>query len=368
MIDVPVDRIAFISHPKAIMHQMPFPKPHLESFENPLRYQMAERYLEKSGMLDRTIRAKAPRAGLNDVLSVHSPYLVHAVEILSDIGSGQLGESAYASPDLLRTALLAVGGAMKGVDMVLADEVKHAYVFMRPPGHHATSSNSMGLCYFNNMAIATKHAMKDERIQRVSIIDFDDHHGNGTSEIFYANPDVQYISIHEYDYENFGLGHYAEIGHGDGRGTNVNIPLVETSPDVSYESAIKRVVEPALKVFKPQLIMVSAGYDAHYADPVGNMNVDSRTYWKFGASINRMVHSLNAKGSVWVLEGGYNPFALGYSIYASLEGLSGKPSLALEDQVERELNELIVESNIEVIDKVLETMNPYWSKKKSNKM
>ena len=107
MIDVPEDSIAFISHPKAIMHQMPFPRPHLESFENPLRYQMAERYLEKSGVLDRTARVKAPKASIDDVLSVHSPYLVHTVEILSDIGSGQLGESAYASPDLLRTALLA---------------------------------------------------------------------------------------------------------------------------------------------------------------------------------------------------------------------------------------------------------------------
>jgi len=363
VIDVPEDTIAFISHPKAIMHQMPFPKPHLESFENPLRYQIAERYLEKRGALDRTIRIKAPKATVDDVLLVHSPYLVDTVRILSDIGSGQLGESAYASPDLLRTALLATGGAMKGVDMVLSGEVKHAFVFMRPPGHHATTSNSMGLCYFNNIAIATKHALKNDRIKRVSIIDFDDHHGNGTSEIFYANADVQYISFHEYDYENFGLGHYAEIGQGEGKGTNVNIPLIEASPDISYDTAIKRILEPALKAFKPQLVMVSAGYDAHYADPVGNMSVDSRTYWKFGDSINKIVHSLNAVGSVWVLEGGYNPFALGPSIFASLEGLARKPKPELEDQVERELNELIVESNIEVIDKVLETVTPFWSKK-----
>ena len=363
MIDVSEDKIAFISHPKAIMHQMPFPKPHLESFENPLRYQMAERYLEKNGVLNRTLRIKAPRASLNDVLLVHSPYLVNTVEILSDIGSGQLGDSAYASPDLLRTALLAVGGAMKGTDIVISEDVKHAFVFMRPPGNHATTSNCMGLCYFNNVAIAAKHAMKDERIKRISIIDFDDHHGNGTSEIFYTNPDVQYISFHEYDYENFGLGHYAEIGYGAGKGTNVNVPLVESSPDISYETAINRILEPALKAFRPHLIMVSAGYDAHYADPVGNMDVDSRTYWKFGDSINKMVHSLNVIGSVWVLEGGYNPFVLGSSIHASLDGLSNKPRPHLEDQVERELNELTIESNNEVIEKVLETITPFWSKK-----
>ncbi|TFH11086.1 MAG: histone deacetylase [Candidatus Thorarchaeota archaeon] len=353
------DTIAFISHPKASLHRMPFPKPHLESFENPLRYQMAERYLEQSGVLSEMIRVKAPRATLEDALLVHSPYLVDTVELMSEIGSGQLGESAYASPDLLRAALLTVGGSMKGVDMVLAGEVKHAFVLMRPPGHHASTSNPMGLCYFNNVAIATKHALQNESIHRVSIIDIDDHHGNGTSEIFYTYPDVQYISVHEYDFENFGLGHYEELGHGDGKGTNINIPLLETSPDISYESAISRIMIPALKSFKPDLIMVSAGYDAHYADPVGNMDIDSRTYWRFGREINKIVNSTNTQGSVWVLEGGYNPFTIGPSIHASLEGLAGNTQPILEDQIDREVNKLIVNSNDEIMTKVLETIKPF---------
>ncbi|MGY5859325.1 MAG: histone deacetylase [Candidatus Thorarchaeota archaeon] len=353
------DKIAFISHPKASLHRMPFPKPHLESFENPLRYQMAERYLEQSGILSEMIRIKAPRATLKDPLLVHSPYLVDTVELMSEIGSGQLGESAYASPDLIRAALLTVGGAMKGVDMILAGDVKHAFVLMRPPGHHATTSNPMGLCYFNNVAIAATHALQNEAVNRVSIIDFDDHHGNGTSEIFYTNPNVQYISFHEYDYENFGLGHYDELGHGEGKGTNINIPLVETSPDISYESAINQIMKPALKSFKPDLIMVSAGYDAHFADPVGNMDIDSRTYWRFGNDIGKLVNTTDAKGSVWVLEGGYNPFTIGPSIRASLEGLAGKTQPHLEDQLEREVNKPIVETNDEIIKKVLETIKPY---------
>ena len=359
MISLVTDKIAFISHPKASLHRMPFPKPHLESFENPLRFQMAERYLEQSGVLSEMIRVTAPRATLKDPLLVHSPYLVNTVELMSEIGSGQLGEAAYASPDLLRAALLTVGGAMKGVDMVLAGEVKHAFVLMRPPGHHASTSNPMGLCYFNNVAIATKHALQNETIRRVAIIDFDDHHGNGTSEIFYANPNVQYISFHEYDFENFGLGHYEELGYGDGKGTNINIPLMETSPDISYESAIRRIMIPALKSFKPDLIMVSAGYDAHYADPVGNMDIDSRTFWRFGREIDKIINTTNAKGSVWVLEGGYNPFAIGPSIHASLEGLSGNIQPNLEDQVDREVNKLIVDANDEIISKVLETIKPF---------
>jgi acetoin utilization deacetylase AcuC-like enzyme len=341
---------------------MPFPKPHLESFENPLRFQMAERYLEQSGILSEMIRVKAPRATLKDPLLVHSPYLVDTVELMSEIGSGQLGESAYASPDLIRAALLTVGGAMKGADMIVSGDAKHAFVLMRPPGHHASTSNPMGLCYFNNVAIATAHALQNEAVNRVSIIDFDDHHGNGTSEIFYTNPNVQYISFHEYDYENFGLGHIDELGHGKGKGTNINIPLVETSPDSSYESAINRIMLPALKSFKPDIIMVSAGYDAHYADPVGNMDIDSRTYWRFGSEIGKLVNSTEVKGSVWVLEGGYNPFAIGPSIHASLEGLAGKTQPLLEDQIEREVNKQIVDTNDEIINKVLETIRPYLKK------
>jgi acetoin utilization deacetylase AcuC-like enzyme len=339
---------------------MPFPKPHLEAFENPLRTQIAERHLEKVGLLEQMMRAKAPKASLEDVRTVHSDYLVDTVELMTEIGKGQLGESAYASPDLLSTVLLAVGGAKKGVDLVNSKEVRHSFILMRPPGHHATTSNPMGLCYFNNVAIAVRHALRKEHVKKVSIVDFDNHHGNGTSEIFYSDPNVQLISVHEYDYENFGLGHYSETGHGKATGTNINIPLVETSPDSSYEEAIKQVIEPALKRYKPDVIFLSAGYDAHYADPVGNMDADSQTFWRFGLSIKKIVKSLNALGSIWVLEGGYNAFVLGPSIEASLEGLMGRPVPILDDQIEREVHEPIIDANKEIITKVLETVKPVW--------
>jgi acetoin utilization deacetylase AcuC-like enzyme len=339
---------------------MPFPKPHLEAFESPLRTQIAERYLDHVGTLGDTIRVKAPKATLDDVRLAHSAYLVEIVELMSDIGTGQLGESSYASPDLLRTALLSVGGAIKGTEMVTSGVAKHVFSFMRPPGHHASSSNPMGLCYFNNVAIATRHVLKNKDVNKVSIIDFDDHFGNGTSEIFYTDANVQMISVHEYDYENFGIGHYAELGYGVAKGTNINIPLVETSPNVSYETAIDKVMQPALKRFSPDIIMVSAGYDAHFADPVGNMDVDSRIFWRFGSFVQKMVNAIGARGSVWVLEGGYNPFTLGPSVRASLDGLSGKVSPILDDQIEREVYQHIIDANNEVVDKVLETVEPHW--------
>jgi acetoin utilization deacetylase AcuC-like enzyme len=278
---------------------------------------------------------------------------------MSDLGSGYLGESSYASPDLLRSALHALGGAIESARLVAEGNTRHSFALVRPPGHHASTSTSMGLCYFNNIAIAARTAMTLEDVNRISILDIDNHFGNGTAEIFYSDPNVQYISLHEYDYENFGVGHFDEIGRGKGKGKNINIPFVESSPDQSYESAMKQIVTPALKSFKPDLIGVSAGFDAHYADPVGNMDVDSRTYWRIGNLVEKTVSTLGVKGSFWILEGGYNPFVLGSSIRASLEGLQQKKIPKLEDQIEREKHEMLVESNAEIIEKVLETIAPY---------
>ena len=126
------------------------------------------------------------------------------------------------------------------------------------------------------------------------------------------------------------------------------------------EEAIKRIIDPALKRYKPDIIFLSAGFDAHYGDPVGNMDVDSRTFWRFGSNIKRMVGTLNSMGSIWVLEGGYNAFVLGPCIEATLKGLMGKPSPALEDQIEREINEEIIDANNEIIGKMLETIKPVW--------
>lgn len=348
-----------IHQPSTDTHVHPFPKPNLGAFDTPLRIQMTLRYLENSDVSGSYKKSAAPRARLEDALTVHSPYLIHTVEIMSRIGSGELGDHAYASPDLLRSALHALGGAKQAANAIIEEETKHAFALVRPPGHHATSASPMGLCYFNNIAVAVRLLMKNQGIKRVSILDIDSHFGNGTSEIFYADPSVQYVSVHEYDYENFGIGHYEEIGHGEGAGTNLNIPLVESSPDTSYESVVDRVIIPAIESFKPELIAVSAGFDAHYTDPVGNMNVDSRTFWLLGNTVQRLVRDLSLQGSFWVLEGGYNPFALGPSIRASLDGLLGGPVPDLEDQTEREEHEMLVDSNNQVIEQVLETHSKF---------
>ncbi len=345
---------------KAGRHRQPFPRPNLEAFDDPLRVQMALRHLRDCAIAGEVAFESSTKATVEDVLKVHSPYIVDAVLIMSALGTGDLGESAYASPELARSALAAVGGAMHAARMVMSGDVDHSFALVRPPGHHASTSNAMGLCYFNNVAIALRHVMQTMGVERASIVDFDDHHGNGTAEIFYADPNVQYISLHEYDYDRCGMGHFEELGHGEAVGTNINVPLLMGSPDESYGDAMDSIIAPAVEHFEPDIIAVSAGYDPHYADPVGNMSVDSSTFWKFGALVHRLTESTPVHGSFWVLEGGYNPFVMGPCIEASLAGLMGRPCPQLSDQgFKRTVHELIVRGNREVIEQVLDTISPY---------
>jgi acetoin utilization deacetylase AcuC-like enzyme len=218
----------------------------------------------------------------------------------------------------------------------------------------------MGLCFFNNVAIAVRDILNDNYVQRVSILDIDDHFGNGTSEIFYEDPNVQFISIHEYDFISYGIGHYKEIGHGKGRGTNINIPMHLESPDSSYRSAIEKIVTPAIESFNPDVIAVSAGYDAHFADPIGEMAVDSTTYWFIASEIERLVKSCGMKGSFWVLEGGYNPLTMGPCVRATLDGLQGRHCPELEDQEERGEEEGVTRFNRRMVKKILNTISPFF--------
>ncbi|MHA1906246.1 MAG: histone deacetylase family protein [Candidatus Thorarchaeota archaeon] len=352
--------LALIRHPKSHLHVQPFPRPNLESFDAPLRIQMAERYLEEKGLVDRVIQEKAPRASAEDILRVHTPYLFESVRLLSEFGSGNLGEAAYASPDLQRNALVSAGGAIRAAEKVTKKETTHSFSLMRPPGHHASRSTAAGLCYFNNVAIAVRKIMMGDDMTRVTILDFDDHFGNGTADIFYEDPSVQYISIHEYDYENFGVGHYEELGYGDAMGTNVNIPLLDGASNTVYQEAMERIVVPTISSFKPDMIAISAGFDSHYTDPVGNMNVDSSLFWFIGNSIKNLVETLGNIGSFSVMEGGYNPMMTGPSIFAYLSGLLGDECPVLEDQMERQPVKTLDDSNSGIIDQVIDTVSRFW--------
>jgi acetoin utilization deacetylase AcuC-like enzyme len=352
--------LVVVRHPKSHLHVQPYPRPNLESFDAPLRIQMAERYLDEKGLFDRITEEKAPRASTEDILKVHTPYLYESVRISSDFGSGNIGEAAYASPDLLRNSMISAGGAIRAMERVVKKDVTHSFSLMRPPGHHASRSNAAGLCYFNNIAIAVRKALENDNISRVTIFDFDDHFGNGTAEIFYDIPSVQYVGIHEYDYENYGSGHYVELGHGDAEGTNVNVPLLDGTSNTVYKEAIERVVIPAITAFRPDIIAISAGFDPHYADPVGNMNIDSSVFWYIGKTLNDLQKKLGEVGTFSAMEGGYNPMMTGPSIFAYLSGLIGDECPTLEDQIERAPVKTLDDSNSGIIDQVVDTVSRFW--------
>jgi acetoin utilization deacetylase AcuC-like enzyme len=206
----------------------------------------------------------------------------------------------------------------------MTKEVDSAFALIRPPGHHATPWQAMGFCLFNNIAIAAKHALANLGIERLLILDFDVHHGNGTQEAFYSDPSVLYFSTHQYPFYP-GTGAIEETGSGEGEGTTVNMPLPGWCGDEEYLRTFEQVLAPVARRFQPQLILVSAGYDAHWMDNISSMQVSISGYVQMAGIIKGLAAELCGGRLVFALEGGYNLPALAASIRATLDVLLGNP-------------------------------------------
>ncbi len=326
-----MDNFKILVNPNVLKHETFHVKPWLEAFESPLRISYTLDYLKNVSNLSNIIITTNRVASTLDLLKVHSPFLIDLIIELSDLGQGEVGENAFASENLLKSILAAVGTVYESIDMALQNKVLHTFAMIRPPGHHASYSNAMGLCFVNNIALAVNYIREKYRVRKFAIVDIDDHFGNGTSELFYTDPDVLYISLHEYDPSSPWAGGIDEIGFELGEGTNINIPLVEGSHDTDYIKAIDTIVLPALEKFAPELILISAGFDGHYLDPVGNLNLTSTVYYEFAKRISDFSKSTKYKRSIWLLEGGYNPFAMGCSIEAIAYGLKNQELPTLPD-------------------------------------
>jgi acetoin utilization deacetylase AcuC-like enzyme len=217
-----------------------------------------------------------------------------------------------------------VGGVLRGVDAVMTGEVNHAFALVRPPGHHATPDEAMGFCLFNNVAIAAKYALGKYNLKRVLIVDFDVHHGNGTEEIFYTDPKVLYFSTHQYPHYP-GTGAIGDDGAGEGKGANVNVPLPAFCGDREYKRAYEEILVPVARRFQPQLILVSAGYDNHWADQLSAMQLTVDGFAEIVAIVKRLADELCQGRLLFSLEGGYNLEALSQSVKATFEVLLGIP-------------------------------------------
>jgi len=236
----------------------------------------------------------------------------------------QLDPDTYTSPESYEIALLAAGAAVEAVDRVTVGPTRTAMALVRPPGHHAERNRAMGFCLYNNVAVAAAHA-RASGVARVAIVDYDVHHGNGTQHIFDGDPTVMYVSTHQYPFYP-GTGAASEIGHGDGRGFTVNVPLEGGAVDEDYQYVFERVVLPALRRFAPELLLVSAGFDAHERDPLGGMRLTTPAFAAMTMALRAVAEECCHSRIVCVTEGGYDLQALAASIDVVLDTLNGPVS------------------------------------------
>jgi acetoin utilization deacetylase AcuC-like enzyme len=237
-----------------------------------------------------------------------------------EFGYASLDADTHVSPESERIARLAAGGACQAVDAVLTGEVENAFVACRPPGHHATVGRSMGFCLYNNVAVAARYAQDKypDQVKRVLIADFDVHHGNGTQDIFYTDPSVYFFSLHQYPWYP-GTGAASERGGAAGEGFNLNVPVPAATDLTDYVRLFETGLERVLKDFAPDLVIISAGFDGHRADPLGQLLLEDETY----ALMTQRLKEAAPDKVVSCLEGGYNLSTLGATVRAHVAALAG---------------------------------------------
>jgi acetoin utilization deacetylase AcuC-like enzyme len=264
-------------------------------------------------------RLNSPAVDRAALEAVHPAAYIDAIEQACASGGGHLDLDTVVSPGSFEAALHAAGGAVKMVDLLVDRTVPCAFSAHRPPGHHALRARAMGFCLFNNIAVAARHALEARGLERVMILDWDVHHGNGTNDIFHESEHVLFVSIHQSPLYP-GTGPADDVGSGPGRGFTVNLPVRPGSDDRVFCSLVDRVALPLARVFVPQLVLISAGYDAHRDDPLGECAVTEQGYAAMTRSMRWLGETLEVPVGC-VLEGGYSLDALASSVAATLLAL-----------------------------------------------
>lgn len=269
---------------------------------------------------------KPKPATIETIELVHQHDYVQMVQRMGASGGGllDLGDTVV-NRESFEVALLAVGGVLEGTKLVANGKCKNAFALVRPPGHHAGGYYASGFCLFNNIAIAATHLLLDKDLNRILILDTDVHHGNGTQDIFYNTDKILYVSLHQDPRDFPGTGFTDEIGEGKGLGYTVNIPFPYRIEDQTYLKAFNEIVVPITKQYKPQFILVSAGFDGHYTDPIGGLSLSTNCYTKVFSKILDLA-TLLCKGKLVVaLEGGYSLRFLGKIVTAAISKMADFP-------------------------------------------
>ncbi len=311
-----------LQHILAASGQPQHPLAHGESPESKARLASL---VEASGLIEHLVRIPVQPATDEDVLRVHTPEYLARLRLESlqpkggDAGDGfsPFGHGA------LEIALLSVGGTMAVIGAALEGRVSNGYALVRPPGHHAVAATGMGFCMLSNIGIAVRWARERHGLGRVAIVDWDVHHGNGTQEIFYEDPETLTISIHQDSLYPFGSGLLEERGAGAGEGTTINVPLPSGSGNGAYIEAIERVAVPAVQAFRPELVIVASGFDGSFLDPFGRMLVTTYGYRTMTRLLMDAAAEVCAGRLVMVHEGGYSSLYVPYCGIAVIETLAG---------------------------------------------
>ena len=302
---------AYITHPECLKHNMGDWHP-----ESPLRLRAIEDRLHAAHLYDYLLHHEAPLVHRSQLLRVHGAPYIDFVEASSPYeGTRALDPDTSMNPHTLDAAYHAAGGAVMAVDLVMRGEVKNAFVACRPPGHHATRNQAMGFCFFNNVAVAAAHALEAHRLERVAIVDFDVHHGNGTEDIFRDEPRVMLCSTFQHPF-------YPYCGADTANGHIVNVPLPAGTTGNAYREAFSAKILPRLEAFRPQMLMFSAGFDGHREDDMAQFGLVESDYVWITEQVMDVAARLAAGRIVSVLEGGYDLSSLGRSVAAHIRTLA----------------------------------------------
>jgi acetoin utilization deacetylase AcuC-like enzyme len=313
-------KTGFVYHDKFLTHDTGAGHP-----EKPERLKAITAHLQQIGLWQKLHHLMIDTAPLEIIYKVHTPDHVKLIKDRSLLAAKN-GYSALdqgdtvVSQDSYEVALLAVGGVLAAVDAVMSGVLNNVFCVVRPPGHHAESTTPMGFCLFNNAAIAARYAQEKFGLKRIAIVDWDVHHGNGTQEIFYSDPSVFYISLHQSPFYP-GTGLQTEIGEGEGRGFNLNCPMRAGSGEKEYFEAFQREIIPKLHGYMPELIIISAGFDAHKDDPLANINLTDDSFRIMTEMVSDIADKYSEGKIISVLEGGYNLNSLSNSVKKHLNVL-----------------------------------------------
>ena len=291
--------------------------------ECPQRLQSIRQRLAEDGLMEQCLPGPIRPATDEEIERVHPPEHVQRIRVLAEQGGGRIDSDTVVSQDSYDVAVTAAGTACSAVDQVLAGHAERALCLIRPPGHHATRNSAMGFCLFNNIAIAAEHARAAHGLNHILIVDWDVHHGNGTQDIFYADGDVHFLSTHRSPFYP-GSGRAEETGTGAGVGATWNVPFEYGVSREEFLRVFQQTLESAAERCQPELILVSAGFDAHRSDPVGSLGLESEDFTSLTEIVlDQAVQHCDGK-TIAVLEGGYHLGALAESVDCHVRALLGK--------------------------------------------